>query len=59
MVVNSIIGIIALVCAVWVIYEVWVNNKKKDFVIKVVWTIAALVLSILTAVVYYFVEKKK
>jgi hypothetical protein len=51
-------GIIALICAVWVIYDVWTNQKKMKQGHKILWTIAAIVLNILTAIVYYFVKKK-
>ena len=58
MVLESLIGIVALICAVWVIYDVWVNSKRKDTGIKVLWTVAAVFFSIITAVVYYFIGRK-
>ena len=58
MALNQILGIIALVCAIWVIYDVWVNNKRLSQGIKIVWTIVAIFFSIITAIVYYFVYKK-
>lgn len=58
MVVSTIIGLIALVCAIWVIYDVWVNNKRMSTVIKIVWTVLALFFSIITAIVYYFIGRK-
>ena len=54
---GQIISIIALVCAIWVIYDVLVNKKMKTET-KVLWIIAALLFNILTAIVYYFVKKK-
>jgi hypothetical protein len=56
---GGLLGIIALVCAIWVIYDVWTNNKKLSTGLKVVWTVFALLFSIITAIVYYFVGKKK
>ena len=55
---TTIIGIVALICAIWVIYDVWANQKKMSDGKKVLWTILALVFSILTAIIYYFVRKK-
>jgi len=55
---TSIIGIVALVCAIWVIYDVWVNQKSMSGGKKVLWTILAIFFSIITAIVYYFVRKK-
>ncbi len=56
---GSLVGIIALICAVWIIYDVWTNQKKMADGHKILWTIAAVILSILTAIIYYFVVKKK
>jgi uncharacterized membrane protein YidH (DUF202 family) len=51
---GGVFGIVALICAVWVIYDVFNAQKKMDSATKVIWTIAAIVLNILTAIVYYF-----
>ena len=56
---GGVVGLIALVCAVWVIYEVLVNQKKMESTQKLIWIICAVVFSIITAIVYYFVVKKK
>ena len=55
---NNLIGLIALACMIWVIYDVLVNNKKATTVIKVVWIVAAILFSIITAIIYYFVGRK-
>ncbi len=55
---GSLVGIIALVCAVWVVYDVLTNNKKLSDTSKLIWIICAVIFSIITAIVYYFVEKK-
>lgn len=55
---GGIFGIIALICAIWVIYDVWAVNRKLSDVAKIVWTIFAVIFSIITAIIYYFVEKK-
>lgn len=54
---ENIIYIVAIVCAVWVIYDVW-TKQKMDTGMKVVWTILALIFNILTAIIYYFMKKK-
>ena len=56
---GTILGIVAVICAIWVIYDVLVNNKELSTGMKVVWIICALLFSIITAIVYYLVEKKK
>ena len=58
MVFGTLISIIALICAVWVIYDVWANNRRASTVVKVVWTVAAILFSIVTAIIYYFVGRK-
>jgi prolipoprotein diacylglyceryltransferase len=59
MALGSLLYIVGLIAAVWVIYDVFAVNKKLNTTAKVVWTLAALLFSIITAVVYYFMEKKK
>jgi prolipoprotein diacylglyceryltransferase len=57
--IGSLIGLVALVCAVWVIYDVVVNNKKLKQTSKILWIVFAVLFSIITAIVYYFVHKTK
>lgn len=56
---GSLIGLLALVCAVWVIYDVLVKNKSLSTVMKVVWIVCAVLFSIITAIIYYFFGRKK
>ena len=55
---EAIGGIIAFACAVWVIYHVWAVNKGLSTGAKIVWTILAVLFSIITAIVYLIVKKK-
>ena len=50
-------GIIALIAAIWVIYDVLVNNKRLSDGMKVLWIICAVIFSIITAVIYYLVGR--
>jgi len=54
----TIFGIVALICAIWVIYDVWTKQKKMSGGTKILWTLLAIFFNILTAIVYYFVKKK-
>ena len=54
---EFIIGIIAIICALYVIINVW-GSGESGFV-KIVWTIAAIFFSIITAIVYYFIGPKR
>lgn len=54
---STILLIVGIICAVWVIYDVW-TQQKMDTVPKVLWSLAALFFSIITAIIYYFVVKK-
>ncbi|NCP71820.1 hypothetical protein GW835_00290 [archaeon] len=56
---ETIIGIIGLISAIWVIYDVLTNNKKLSTVKKVIWIICAILFSILTAIIYFLVYKMK
>ena len=57
MIFQSIIGIIALIAAVWVIYDVLVNNKRLSKEMKILWIVCALFFSIITAIIYYLVGR--
>jgi predicted outer membrane lipoprotein len=52
-------GILAVICAVWVIYDVFDKNRKLTEDMKIVWTVLAIIFSIITAIVYYFTYKVK
>jgi len=56
---QGLIGLVALGCAIWVIYDVLVNNKKLSTGRKVIWIVFAIIFSIITAIVYYLIGKKK
>lgn len=55
---NTILYLVGLASAIWVIYDVFANNKKLSDGAKVLWTVGALVFSIVTAIIYYFTQKK-
>jgi hypothetical protein len=54
----GLLGLIALACAIWVIYDVFTNQKKMSDGHKVLWTVFAIVFSIITAIIYYLVVKR-
>ncbi len=56
---GSLIGVIALICAILVIYDVLVNNKKLSDGMKILWIVFAILFSIVTAVIYYLVGRNK
>ncbi|MDW3194004.1 MAG: hypothetical protein R8G66_16640 [Cytophagales bacterium] len=55
---SNILYIIAIICAIFVIYDVWAVQKKMAAFTKVIWTVFALLFSIITAIIYYFMVKK-
>jgi len=56
---GGFIGLVMLICAVWVIYNVLTKHKHWSDTKKIVWIVCAVVFNIITAIVYYFVEYKK
>lgn len=56
---GKLIWIIGIVCAVWVIYDVWAKNRTLSETNKILWTIFALLFNIVAAIVYYFVHKSR
>ena len=59
MVFGTIGWIVGLAAMIWVIYDVFSNQKKLSTGMKVLWTVFAVLFSIITAIVYYFVVYKK
>lgn len=57
MVLVTIVSLLSLISFVWVIYEVWAVNKKFSTTQKIVWSVFAIFFSIITAVVYFILEK--
>jgi len=55
---GSILYIIALLCAIWVIYDVLVNQKRMSTGMKILWIVLAVVFSIITAIIYYFIGRR-
>ncbi len=56
---NNILYILAIVCAIYVLYDVWMVQKKMSTGTKLIWTIFGLIFNIITAIVYFFMVKKK
>jgi len=50
-------GIIAIIAAIWVIYDVFVNNKRLSDGMKVLWIISAVIFNIITAIIYYLIGR--
>ncbi len=50
---NNIIWALGIASAIWVIYDVWTKNKSLSDGMKILWTVAALLFSIITAIIYY------
>ncbi len=59
MVLGTLLAIIAIIVAVWVIYDVLVNNKKLSDGMKVLWVVCAIFFSIITGIIYYFVGRNQ
>lgn len=55
---STVLYVLGIICAVWVIYDVLAVNKKLTGGMKVLWIILAILFSIITAVVYYLVYKR-
>ncbi len=56
---EFLLYIIGLICAVWVIYDVLAVNKSLSTPAKIIWIVLAIFFSIITAIVYYFIGRKK
>jgi len=54
---DKLIWLAGIICAVWVIYDVWSKNTRLNETNKIIWTVFAILFSILTAIVYYVTQK--
>ena len=59
MIFGGIFGVIAVICGVLVIYDVFTKQKKMKENEKIIWTVCAILFNVITAIVYYFVVKAK
>ena len=56
---GALSTIIWIAAAVWVIYDIVKNQTVKKDTEKIIWIVCALLFSVITAIVYYFVIKNK
>lgn len=57
--IARLLFVLGLVAAIWVIYNIWTVHKEKTPEQKLLWTIAAIFLSIVTAIVYIITQNEK
>jgi len=57
--ITTILSIIALAALIWVIYDIFTNNKKLSTGKKILWIVCAVLFNILTAIIYFLVYKMK
>ena len=56
---TLLLGILSLIAFIWVVYEVWGKGYGLSTGAKVLWSLAAFFFSVITAIVFYFVVKRK
>jgi hypothetical protein len=57
-IVNTVLGLVGLVFAILVIYDVLANQKSFSTGKKVLWIVLAVLFSIITAIIYYLMYKR-
>ena len=55
---SNLLYLIGVIAMIWVIYDVWINQKGMDGLSKIIWTVCAIIFSVITAIVYYFMKKR-
>ncbi len=56
---NPFFWIISVIAAVWVIVDVLKHQTKMEQNQKIIWIVCAILFTVITAIVYYFVVKQK
>ena len=59
MVYGWIWSILTLISVIWVVYDVFIEQKNMKMSMKILWTIAALLLGVIGAGVYYYMNHYK
>ncbi|MFA6460927.1 MAG: PLD nuclease N-terminal domain-containing protein [Candidatus Woesearchaeota archaeon] len=54
---TRLLWVIAVLAAIWVIYDVITNNKRLSDGMKVLWVVLAILFSIVTAIIYFLVGR--
>ena len=55
---GGIYGLLHLLGALWIIYDVWAKNGVSKDIKKIVWTILAVIFGFFSAIAYYLIEKR-
>ncbi|HLP79642.1 MAG TPA: hypothetical protein VK158_03345 [Acidobacteriota bacterium] len=55
---GQLIWLVSIAAMIWVIYDVWKVLKAKQEE-KIIWTVAAVIGSWVTAIIYYLLKKRK
>ena len=55
---GTLIALLGLAAAVWVIFDVLVNQKRMSTGMKVLWVVLAIFFSLITAILYFFLVKR-
>lgn len=53
------IALLSLLSFIWVFYYVWYEDPERSIPGKLLWTLAALLFSIPTALVYFFSKRRR
>jgi len=56
---GGLLVILSIIAAIWVIYDVVVNNKGLSDGMKLLWIVLAILFSIITAIIYYLVGRNQ
>ena len=56
---GLIIVLLVVACAVWVIYDAcFIEKNNFSTTRKILWAVLAICFSVITAILYYLIEKK-
>lgn len=55
---QGVLYVLAVLAAIWVIYDVFTRNKRLSTELKILWVVCAILFSIITAIIYYFVYRR-
>lgn len=50
-------GLFSLICLIWIIYDLFTNNKKLSMDMEVVWIILTVLFNGITVIIFYLLVK--
>ncbi|MFZ2500208.1 MAG: PLDc N-terminal domain-containing protein [Methanosarcina sp.] len=59
MILFDIWGLFSLISFIWVIYDLLIQNRGMNDMMKIMWIVVSLIFGILGAILYFFIGRRR